>query len=173
MCTKIMVSNFAEVTSQREFLALESPEVQQYFTEVIKARGTDPDSLLHAALMWSYHDTKNRLSDLENLLHTVQLTNCSHHAIVDVMDKHGTMIVSNLNVYKLLTKALKQTQKPKLMPVLTIVGGQVHEAVQHVVWTLDKSRKFVELCFLPSALTKYHSACKCPQGFCYYRRKRQ
>ena len=31
MCTKIMVSNFAEVTSQPEFLALESPEVQQYF----------------------------------------------------------------------------------------------------------------------------------------------
>ena len=131
----------------------------------MKAHSTDPDSVLHAALMWTNHDTKNRLSDLENLLQIVQLDKCSHNAIVDVMDKHGTVIVSNINIYKLLTKALKQTQKPKLMSVLTIVGGQVDEKVNHVVWTLDKSRKFVELCKLPPVLTRRHSACKCPQGF--------
>ena len=168
MCTKIMVSNFAEVTSQPEFLALESLEVQQYFTEVITARSTEHDSVLHAALMWTNHDSENRenrLTDLENLLHTVQLTKCSHDAIVDVMDKHGTMIVSNINVYKLLTKALKQTVKPKLMPVPTIVGGQVGEKVSHAAWKLDQSKKFVKLCKLPTVVTKRHSACKCPQGF--------
>ena len=165
MCTKIMVSNFAEMTSQPGFLALQLPEVHQYFTEVISAHGIDPDSVFHAALMWTNHDTKNRLSDLENLLYTVQPNNCSHHAIVDVMDKYGTMIVSNMNVFKLLTKALKQTQKLNLMPVPTIVGGQVGDKIRSVAWKLDQSKNFIELCKLPSVLTRRHSACKCPQGF--------
>ena len=148
-----------------EFLALDFIKVQQYFTGVMKEHDTDHDSVLYSTMSWASHDTENRITHLENLLQIVPLNNCSPDAIVDVMDQHGAMIVSNMNVYKQFTKSLKQTQKPKFMSVPAIVGGQVFENVKHVVWTLDKSRKFVELCDLPSVLTKRHSACKCPQGF--------
>ena len=74
MCTKIIFSNLAEVSRQPEFLALESTEVQYYFTEVMKVHGINHDIVLYLTMSWANHDPKNRLADLENFLHVVQLS---------------------------------------------------------------------------------------------------
>ena len=152
-------SNFAEVSHQPEFLALESIKVQQYFTEVMKVHGINHDTVLYLIMSWASHDPKNRLADLENFLY-FQLPSFSPDAICGALKKHRIRIMSNMNIYKLYTKALEQTHKPKLMPF--IVGGHVGEKVSCVAWNLNKSTKCVEL---PSLLTKHHSACKCPHGF--------
>ena len=174
-CSEIMVTNFTKVTNQQEFLAMSSIEVEEYFTHVINA-STERDHILYAAIRWANHDATNRLEDLENFLHQVQLDNCSQDAIVDIMDTYGTTIVSNMNVFKLLTTAMKQKKKqPKPMSpskplqvmksMLAIVGGQMKEEVSLVCWNFNPQEKFEKLCKIPYEVARHHSVCKCPQGF--------
>ena len=111
ICAEIMVSKFSEVSRKPEFLALEFSEVQHYLIQVTKARGTDHDSVLHAALMWINHDTGERSTYLENLLQIVQLNNCSYDVIIDVMN---FLIKAALRFEATLQTGLSDNRFPEL-----------------------------------------------------------
>ena len=162
-CAEIMMSCLTKFSNNPDFLLLSATEVQDFFSDALRSN-VNHDGILYATMNWVNHDQDDRLSYLEDLLHQVQFDNCSQRAIVDVMDTYGTIVMSNMKMYKMFTKAMKQlTEVPKRM--LVIIGGQIHKDVRRVCWQLNRSKKFTELCQIPFEIAKHHSVCRCPQGF--------
>ena len=164
-CSKMMVSCFAEISQQQDFLVMDFVEVQAYFNEVVGS-DTDRNKVLLAVMRWVSNDTANRHTHLETLLCQVQLDNCSLQVLLDVQETYATIIGPNINAFVKLTKALKQIATPKPTQVLTIIGGQIVSNVNLVCWRLNKAKRFIEDCKIPfDALAKWHSVCEIPLGF--------
>ena len=107
-CAEIIAANLSEISAQMEFLALSLAEVQECFNEVRKLQ-TSHDDILRASMNWVSDDQENRITNLEDLLHQVQVDNCSLDGVTDVMDTYGTIVISSINVHNLLTKAMKES----------------------------------------------------------------
>ena len=109
-CKKIILSCFTEVANQQDFLAMDNGEVLNFLRDAIRS-DINRDDVLRAAFKWTNHDTQNRVTHLEVLLHQIQLDDCSQQAIFEVMETYGVLVISgNVNVLSLLTKAMKEKQ---------------------------------------------------------------
>ena len=177
-CEEIIAGHLAELSSHRDFLAMTHAEVKDCLSGVSKSEAThDDDEVLKAAMHWVNEDTEERLTHLENLLKEIQLENCSHQAITDVMKTYKTPIVASTNVYELLIEALQQIatkdceklsrkSKAKVKEMLVIIGGDVGGQVSRVCWHLHSSNQIMELCKIPfNGLACLHSICATSSGF--------
>ena len=134
LCMDIMVSNFPEVSQQKDFLTMSDTEVQDYFGAVI---GSDinVDNILDSTMRWISHDAENRLIHLEDLLKLIELNNCSVQGIADVMQAYKVLVVSNMDVFTMSMDAIKensakqekQLTKAPINNTLIIVGGKVND----------------------------------------------
>ena len=131
-CKTIMVESFSEVTSLAEFLDMTFAEVSDYFSET-RQSGIAQDEFLKAGMRWTSHKADLHTIHLENLLCQIQLDSCSLESIVDTMETYGEMIVTNLSVHRLLTKAMKQ-----IMIGRSISPSVTHKATILKTATVDK-----------------------------------
>ena len=136
LCMDMMVSNFPEVSQQKDFLALSDTEVQDYFGAV-NTSDINSDDILNSTMTWINHDAENRLIHLEDLLKQVELSNCSVQALADVMRTYKVLVVSNMDVFTMLMDAIKENSakqeekqllktKAPIKKTLVIVGGQIN-----------------------------------------------
>ena len=168
-CAEIIAANMSEISVQMEFLALSLAEVQECFNEVKKLQ-TSHDGILRASMNWVSDDQENRMTNLEDLLHEVEVDSCSLEVVMDVMDTYGTLVISSIAVHNLLTRAMKTIKardaRPRTQQTLVIIGGIVDGKENRVCWFLNKANRFLELSKIPFRdYRPYHSVCKTPEGF--------
>ena len=176
-CEAIIAAHLAEISSHRDFLAMNHTEVEDCLSGVSKSdTAHDDDDVVKAAMQWVSQDTEDRVTHLENLLKGIKLENCSHTALLDIMKTYKTPIMASTNMYERLIEALQEITKdfnnlsPKFISnvneMLVIIGGQVAEELSPTCWYLDSSNQIAELCEIPfSELRVRHSVCSTPGGF--------
>ncbi len=86
----IMVNNFTEVVSGREFLTMSEKDVADYIqNENLKIPNEDP--VFAAVVSWVKHHPQDRESSFFRLIRHVSLSYCSPHYLRQVVSKHPLM----------------------------------------------------------------------------------
>ena len=163
-CEEIMAANFNHISHQTHFLNLELDDMQHYVSDICSDTVNSDDSV-DAALRWAKHE-EGRVTLLEDLLHKVQLKNCSDEGIKAVIKTHGTLLDKSPMVYKLLVNTLVDTENDAVVVVEGQEGDDNQYDVNKVCWKVDKSNEIVHLCDIPAVdFGAKFSLCVIPQGF--------
>ena len=174
-CAEVMSSSLAEVSRFAEFQELNFAEVTSFIStaQVIDA---DPDDLLEASMQWINFKSSQRIDCMEELLHKIQLLECSLESLENEMETHEALFMSCPAGYKLMTKIVfqiakggnirkKRGTKRKSQVMLVVIGGQNSgDVLNKMCWELNSSLQPEELCKIPEH-SLHFGVCKVPGGF--------
>ncbi len=180
----VMVSNFTEVVSGREFFKMPDNEVVDYIqNENLKIPDEDP--VFEAVVSWVRHHAQERESSFNRLITHVRLRYCSPHYLSRVVSKEPLM--ANLECQNLLVAALLyqssayvRTHQPsgnndhnavprksyaKETTLVTIGGRSVPgNKTRTECWRLEDGEwRVMEQCPMPVSLVCF-SACMMKEG---------
>ena len=85
-CLKLMSNFISKVTEETEFLDLSSNEIVDFVKELC-INGVASDDLLKSVILWLSYDVTNRVSNMEDLIHLVQLEHCSNKTLKSIFWK--------------------------------------------------------------------------------------
>ncbi len=178
---EVMVSDFTEVVSGREFLAMSENDVADYIqNENLKILNEDP--VFEAVVSWVRHQPQGRESSFNRLITHVRLRYCSPHHLTQVVRKEQLM--DNHECQKLLVAAVihqgsaevhthqpcDQTNAPRKAytrtETLMIIGGiSDPESVDNKdCWRLGEAGwRVMEECPIPASL-RFFAACMLKEG---------
>ena len=160
-CEEIMATNFSAVSQQTDFVNLELNDVKHYITNICR-HTVGSDSVLNQAMRWVNYK-EERIMHLEDILKSVQLTQCSSEGLSAVTKTYESLFEKVPIVYRLLNIALAGATKSN---TVVVVGGEVRDEVSRTCWRVDHSDQIVPLCDIPdNDLTERFSVCTIPQGF--------
>ncbi len=176
----MMVSNFTEVVSGREFLTMSENDVADYIQNAnINIPNEDP--VFEAVVFWVSHQRQGRESSFSRLITHVHLRYCSPHYITHVVSKEPLM--GGHPCQKLLVAALvhhtaatltDSSKQPCTAPrkgytrqtTLMTIGGKSENptVIRTDCWCLGESGwRVMEQCPMPVALEIF-SACVMKEG---------
>ena len=166
-CKVIIALNFKQISQQIDFLNLGLKEMDFCVSDIC-CNTVNSDDIIDAVMRWTDHKGE-RVENLEDLLHKVQLNKCSVEGIRNAMETYEQLLDKTPVVCKLLMKSLADIAveiSKKITDIVIIVGGQEGHQVNDVCWKVDQSDAIVQFCDIPiDELETKHSVCKISQGF--------